>query len=69
MKTFKWHGEFSSRSFNSIFIFANSRDEEVERAAMSLMPKKPAKEGLKENFDEDYDPYKHRNVPHATSWE
>lgn len=34
---------------------------------MPLMAKKPEKEGREENFDEDYDPYKHRNVPHATS--
>lgn len=47
-------------------MIAYSRDEEVEKA-MSLMPKKPAKDGLEETVDDDYDPYKHRNVPNATS--
>ena len=45
-------------------MFTKSRDEEVE---IAMMPKKPPKDGLEENFDDDYDPYKHRNVPNATS--
>lgn len=45
-------------------MFIKNRDEEVEHG-MALMPKKPEKEGA-EN-EEDYDPHKHRNVPHPTS--
>ena len=40
------------------------RDEEVEHA-IALMPKKKGKEGFE--AEEDYDPHKHRNVPHPTS--
>lgn len=41
------------------------RDEEIENG-MALMPKK--KETSKENIpEEDYEPHKHRNVPHPTS--
>lgn len=40
------------------------RDEEAENG-MALMPKKPGKE--EPPADDDYDPYKHRNVPHPTS--
>jgi hypothetical protein len=46
------------------FCIYKYRDEEVEHG-MALMPKLPAKEGVES--EEDYDPHKHRNVPHPTS--
>lgn len=51
-------------SNNNFVYYVLSRDEEVEHG-MALMPQKSDKENAE--LEEEYDPHKHRNVPHPTS--